>query len=86
MFDLELNRIIKQIKTDDAKNVLVQLPDGLKSRSEEIIEKIETETDADVFIWLGGCFGACDLPLGTEETGIDLIISFGHNKFHKTYW
>ncbi len=86
MFDLELDKVVEQINKRGAKNVLVQLPDGLKNRSEEVVTRIESETDADVFIWLGGCFGACDLPIGTEDMGIDILIAFGHNMFHKTYW
>ncbi len=86
MFDLELDKVIAEIKRREAKNVLVQLPDGLKSRSREVVDRIHSDTDAEAFIWLGGCFGACDLPLGTEDMGIDLLIAFGHNMFHKTYW
>ena len=86
MFDLELDKVVEEIKKRGASNVLVQLPDGLKLRSQEVVEKIEKKTGASVFIWLGGCFGACDLPLGTEDMGIDFLVAFGHNMFHKIYW
>ncbi len=86
MFNLEMEKVIAQIKKRDAKHVLVQLPDGLKTRSRDVVDRIEAETGAQAYIWLGGCFGACDLPVGTDDMGIDLLIAFGHNIFHKTYW
>ncbi len=86
MFRLEMDRVIEEVKKKEAKNVLVQLPDGLKTRSKEVVDRIESETDAKAAIWMGGCFGACDLPVGTQGLGIDLLVAFGHNVFHKKYW
>ena len=86
MYKLELQKVIEQIKKRNAKHVLVQVPDGLKPRSQEICDFIEEMTDAKAYVWLGGCFGACDLPMGTEELGVDLIVAFGHNLFRKEYW
>ena len=86
MYKLELDKVVEEIKKRDAKNVLIQLPDGLKIRAKEVVDKIESETDAHVAVWLGGCFGACDLPMGTDDIGIDLVFAFGHNLFRKQYW
>jgi 2-(3-amino-3-carboxypropyl)histidine synthase len=86
MYDLELNKIIKEIKQRKAKNVLIQLPDGLKPKAKEIIDKIEKNTKANAFTWMSTCFGGCDIPLETKFLGIDLIIQFGHNKFNKEKW
>jgi len=84
MFDLELDKVIKEIKQRKSSNVLIQLPDGLKPKAKEVADAIEKETSAQPFIWLGGCFGACDIPLGLDALGIDLVIQFGHNRYHKT--
>ncbi|MDA1196852.1 MAG: diphthamide synthesis protein [Nanoarchaeota archaeon] len=84
MFDLELDKVIAEIKSQGKKKVLIQLPDGLKTRAQEIVDTIETETDAQAFIWYSSCFGACDLPLGLNTLGIDFLIGFGHNKYHYT--
>ncbi|MEM4152576.1 MAG: diphthamide synthesis protein [Candidatus Pacearchaeota archaeon] len=78
-YDLELKKIIKKIKKQKVSRVLIQLPEGLKSKAIEIADKIEKETKSKVFIWIGSCYGACDLPQGTENLGIDLIIQFGHS-------
>jgi 2-(3-amino-3-carboxypropyl)histidine synthase len=86
MFDLELNKVVEEIKKRKAKNVLIQLPDGLKPRAKEIADYIEENTNAQPFIWLSSAFGARDIPLGLEALNIDLIIQWGHNKFHKEFW
>lgn len=82
MFNLELDRIAKEINENKSKCVLIQLPDGLKPRAQEVVEALDTE----VFIWFGSCFGGCDIPLGMDALGVDLIVQFGHNRFHKEKW
>ena len=80
MYDLELEKAVEEIKKAKAKTVCIQLPDGLKPKAAEIQEKIEKETDAEVFIWMGSCFGACDVPDLSKEK-IDLLIQWGHSKW-----
>lgn len=92
-YDLELDRIIKEIKASKAKKVLIQLPDGFKPYATEIQDKLKSmlkkdkdkneKNKADFFIWLDTCFGACDIPIETEKLGIDTIIQFGHTKFEQ---
>jgi 2-(3-amino-3-carboxypropyl)histidine synthase len=79
MYDLELDKIVSEIKKINAKTVCIQLPDGLKPRANEIQEKIEKETSALVLIWAGSCYGACDLPNNLE--GVDLLVHFGHSEW-----
>ncbi len=81
-YELELDRVIKKIKDEEAKKVLLQFPDGLKPHSTIISQHIEEKTNATCLIWLGTCYGACDLPLGTQRLGIDLIIQFGHSDWN----
>jgi 2-(3-amino-3-carboxypropyl)histidine synthase len=73
-YELELERIISEIKKENPKSVLLQFPDGLKPYATEITDYIQSKTSADVRIWLGSCFGACDIP----KTDADLVIQFGH--------
>ncbi|MBS3066822.1 hypothetical protein J4205_03275 [Candidatus Pacearchaeota archaeon] len=84
MYSLELDKIIYEIKERKAKQVLIQLPDGLKKEANKIIDSIEKNTEAKAFLWLTDCFGACDLPLGLDILKIDLMIQFGHNRYWKT--
>jgi len=79
-YDLELEKAIKQINKQKAKLVCVQLPDGLKPNSKEIVDKIEAGTKTKIIIWQGSCFGACDLPLQIEKLGVDMLIQWGHSE------
>ena len=78
MYNLELDKVIKEIKKQKAKSVCIQLPDGLKPKAKEIVGKIEKETNAKCVIWAGSCFGACDIP---NLKNIDLLIQWGHSKW-----
>lgn len=80
MYNLELERAIKEIKKNKAKSVCIQLPDGLKPKAKEIADRIEKETNAKVLIWLNSCFGACDIP---NLKNIDLLIQWGHSELKK---
>ena len=77
-YELELDKIVKAIKKEKAKIVLLQFPDGLKKQATKVAEYLERETGATCLIWLGSCFGACDLPPVQHLKKIDLIIQFGH--------
>jgi diphthamide biosynthesis enzyme Dph1/Dph2-like protein len=83
MYELEQEKLIKRIKDKKHKIVLLQFPDGLKPESKKIVDQIRKETDAEVLIWLGSCFGACDTPLGLEQLKIDFVVQWGHNNFRK---
>jgi 2-(3-amino-3-carboxypropyl)histidine synthase len=86
-YDLELEKVISQIKKTKAKLVLLQFPDGLKPYATTIVDYLEQKTDAKFLIWLGSCFGACDTPVGIEniKPKIDLTIQFGHNEMMPNY-
>ena len=86
-YDLELKRVISEIKKSKAKLVLLQFPDGLKPYATALVDYLEKETNAEFLIWLGTCFGACDTPLEVErlKPKIDLIIQFGHNEMMPSY-
>lgn len=83
-YDFELDKIIKAIKKEKAKLVCLQLPEGLKPRALKIVDEIESKTRAQCIIWLGSCYGACDIPSGLEKLGIDLLIQFGHSAWPYT--
>jgi len=76
-YNLELNKAIETIKSQKAKSVCIQLPDGLKPKAKDIADKIEKETNIKPLIWAGSCFGACDTP----NLKVDLLIQWGHSKW-----
>ena len=81
MYDLELNKIVRNIKKQKAKKILLQFPEGLKPYSTIICEEIEEKSGCQCFIWLGNCFGACDVPLEVSGIKVDLIVQFGHSEW-----
>lgn len=86
-YDLELDRIIKEIKKTKAKLVLLQFPDGLKPWATSVVDYLKNKTRAEFLIWFGSCYGACDTPVGLEKLKpkIDLVIQFGHNELMPSY-
>jgi 2-(3-amino-3-carboxypropyl)histidine synthase len=82
-YDLETDNIIKAIKSGKCKKVMLQLPDGLKPKANEIADSIKKSTKADVFIWLGTNYGSCDIP-DVNKLGIDLLVTYGHSPFKRT--
>jgi 2-(3-amino-3-carboxypropyl)histidine synthase len=84
-YDLELERVLDSIKQSKSKRVLIQFADGLKPYATEVADYLEEKTGVEILIWLGSCYGACDIPVGLEGLNIDLIIQFGHNSMMPTY-
>lgn len=73
--NLQLEKAIEKIKEENPGKILIQLPDGLKPKAEEIKMELEKHTPAEICFWLGSCYGACDIP----EADADLLIQFGHS-------
>lgn len=82
IYDLELDRIVSKIKKQKVKFVLLQFPEGLRPYAQEISDFLEHKADCSCIIWLGSCYGGCDLPLEVGKLGVDLIVQFGHNKWN----
>ncbi|MDP3027570.1 MAG: diphthamide synthesis protein [Nanoarchaeota archaeon] len=82
-YELELEKILKTIKEGKSKLVLLQFPDGLKPYSTVIADGIEKKAGCKCLIWLGDCFGACDVPdVSNLKQKIDLIVQFGHSAWN----
>ena len=80
-YDLELDKVEAKIKAENAKIVCIQLPEGLRPNAKEIVQELEKRTAAKVIIWLGSCWGACDLPLEVNRLGVDLLVQWGHSEW-----
>ncbi|RDD52623.1 hypothetical protein BA065_00700 [Nanoarchaeota archaeon NZ13-N] len=82
--DLEIDKVIEEIRRKNPKKILLQFPDGLKPYSKIIYDRLKKEfPDIEIFIWLGETFGGCDIPIWLDRYGFDMIIHFGHFKFVK---
>ena len=83
-YELELDKIASAIKKQKARLVLLQFPDGMKPYATAIAENIEKRVpETKLLIWLGSCFGACDIPqVQGAKPEIDLIVQFGHSAWN----
>ncbi len=81
-YDLELQRVISEIKKAKAKIVLLQFSDGLKPYATAVVDYLEEKLNfsadlsksqnrgkhkVEFLIWFGSCFGACDVPVLGKE-------------------
>jgi diphthamide biosynthesis enzyme Dph1/Dph2-like protein len=89
-YDLELEKVAAEIAKLKKKNprICLQLPDGLKLDSDKIVDELNAllrkkKMAAQLFIWAGSNFGACDVPIRLETLGFDLLVNFGHSVFRK---
>jgi len=81
-FDLEENRLIEEVEKRKAKRILIQLPNGLKSKGIYLSKLIEERTSATVFISSKPCYGGCDLPIcAAKAIRADLVVHYGHAPF-----
>jgi 2-(3-amino-3-carboxypropyl)histidine synthase len=78
-YELEIPKIVSNIKNQGAKKVLLQFPEGLKPYAQVICDEVSEKANCECFIWMGTCFGACDVPLEVEKLGVDMIVQFGHS-------
>ncbi|MBS3112830.1 diphthamide synthesis protein [Candidatus Woesearchaeota archaeon] len=75
---LNIGKVIEHINSRKVNSVLIQLPDGLKPKAKEIVDRLESETKAKIYTYLGTCYGACDIPTDVQ---VDLIVQWGHSSW-----
>lgn len=83
MYDFEIDRILGEIKRLDARRVLLQFPDGLKSFSLSLIDELQSRVDGvDFLVHVDPCYGGCDVALDeAKRLNVDLVVHFGHTQF-----
>jgi len=81
MLRIELTDAIKSLKKMKAKKVLLQIPEGLKTNTENIVKELE-QNGLIVITSMDPCFGACDIkPNEAELMKCDAVLHIGHTKF-----
>lgn len=80
-YDLEVDRVVEEVKWRGAKVVIIQAPDGLKAEVKVLYEAL-VDAGASPFISADPCYGGCDLALPEARfLGADLIVHIGHGRF-----
>jgi diphthamide biosynthesis enzyme Dph1/Dph2-like protein len=81
MLQLDLTGAIEKLKKLRAKKVFLQIPEGLKTNVDGLVEELESK-GFEIVTGLDPCFGACDLKESeAKKMGCDAILHLGHNKF-----
>lgn len=79
--DLQLSELKRVLKKDKAKKYFLELPEGLKHRTFEIIEFMR-DLNKEFVLSIDTTFGACDIyETDLKKSDSQKIIHFGHNKF-----
>ncbi len=74
-------KIIEELKKINAKRVLIQFPEGLTLKIQEIAKKLE-KNGFETVICMEKTFGACDVrDVEAKRIGCDVILHIGHEKF-----
>lgn len=86
-YNIDLPRIIDAIDSG-ARRVVLQMPDGLKQYSSQLVECLEEllarrGLEAELMIHMDHNYGACDLQYGQLWSTIrpDLIVHIGHSPY-----
>ncbi len=79
---VDLEGAKKFLREKQAKTAIVQIPEGLKTKTTQIIDQLKG-TCENVFVKMDPCFGACDLPLNDMKAlNADAVIHIGHGVIH----
>ncbi|MFP4045735.1 MAG: diphthamide biosynthesis enzyme Dph2 [Candidatus Aenigmatarchaeota archaeon] len=77
----KIEKLVDRIVEREPSRVLIQIPEGLRTRIQEIEEELEDE-GIETVVSLDPCYGACDLKDGEAlEMDCDLLVHVGHNRF-----
>ena len=78
-YDYNIEKVTEKIKELNAKNIILQFPEGLKSDAINVSNEIRMECDeVNIIIDADACFGACDLADIKVNRHIDLVVHFAH--------
>ncbi|KAK6645462.1 hypothetical protein RUM43_001739 [Polyplax serrata] len=79
-YNFEIPKTIWRIKELGARNVALQMPEGLLMFATTIADIIEIMTGADVIIMGDVTYGACCVDDFTAKAlGVDLLVHYGHS-------
>lgn len=78
-YDYKIDVIKSKIEQLNARNVILQFPEGLKTDAIEVSNKLdECLNNVNIIIDADPCFGACDLADNKVNKHIDLVVHFAH--------
>ncbi len=79
----QIQALAEEIRKTKARRVMLQIPEGLRTRAAEIIEAIEG-SGAEALLSAEPVYGACDLAdSAAAAAGCDLLVHVGHSRFYR---
>jgi len=84
-YDLELNRVVRIVRSKKARKVLIQLPNGLKQYWNIIVNELTSKTPhVKYLVSTSSCYGGCDVAENEARIlNADLIIHYGHTRYYR---
>ena len=83
MIEVDFEAVAQAIKDKKPRRVLLQIPEGLKTRATDIVLELNSRYPAEYITLVEPCFGACDLA---DEKAVklqaDLLVHFGHSEMY----
>ncbi|MGD2142472.1 MAG: diphthamide biosynthesis enzyme Dph2 [Candidatus Bathyarchaeota archaeon] len=84
MYNLETEKVAREILKHNASKVLVQIPDGLRTTAFSLAEELRLLTGAEILLSGDSCYGACDIALAqAEAVQADMLVHYGHSEMIK---
>ncbi len=79
----DIDELVSEIRKAGAKRILLQLPEGLKTKATEIMTVLE-KNGIESILSADPVYGACDIPVNeARQFSCEAIVHVGHNKFYR---
>jgi 2-(3-amino-3-carboxypropyl)histidine synthase len=83
--DENISELIDEIKKRGTRRVLVQIPEGLKTRAFVMISDLRN-AGIDAILCGEACYGACDIKDDyAASMDCEMIVHIGHSKFYRDF-
>ena len=81
MFEYEIKKVVRWIKDNGFRRVLIQSPLGLRGEAIKVLRLLEDE-DIDTLLSGSNCWGGCDVAYSQAKVvNADAVIHMGHSRF-----
>lgn len=81
MFECEIEKVVRWIKGNGFRRVLIQSPLGLRGEAFKVLRLLERE-DIEAVLSSSSCWGGCDVAYSqAKAVNADAVIHMGHTRF-----
>ena len=81
--DFKVDDLVELIRSNDNRLVALQVPEGLKMQAFELMDQVESRSEAKIVLAADPCYGACDLVHHKMKLmGVELVAHMGHSQMN----